>query len=204
MNGHFVLRGRSSLILAMASCTALVFMVLFTMPALSQSMETGQRPLDQGHNLLLSAHDQLEIAIHFAELAVRPHQPGQGWHRTQMQRALNALVGEKDPRFDSSVDNPGDGHGAVAYLREAHRALTGCRPLNTCAAIESCLAYIEAAIEHAEEAMKAGHRAGLSQRQARLFGALLVVARGDRLTVVPATGAMAYAIRAIEFEQMSF
>jgi hypothetical protein len=182
-----------------------VSVVLFLSTGLSVAhSEEAKASLKTGHALLLNAYDQLEIAIHFAELAVSPHQTGLGWHRAHIQRAINALVGEKDPRFDKTVENPGDGHGAIAYLKEARKALTGCRPLNACEAIESTLSYISAAIDHAEESLKVGNRAGLSQRQARLFGALLVVARGDRLTVVPTTGAMAYAIRAIELEQASF
>lgn len=97
------------------------------------------------HELLMKAHDQLEIALHYADLAVAPYQPGVGWHKAHTQRAINVIVGPGNPDFNKEVDNPGDGHGVMKYLQEAHEAMKGCSPVNTCDAIESSLEYLRAA-----------------------------------------------------------
>lgn len=163
--------------------------------ALSAEPERGS---GSTHELLMKAHEQLGIAIHYAELAVAPHQPGMGWHRAQTQRAINVVVGSSNPDFNKDVENPGDGHGVMKYLQEAHDAMKGCTPVNTCDAIESSLEYLRAAIQHGQQSLKEGNRAGLSQRQARIAGALLRAALGTRETESPTMGAMTYAIRVTE------
>lgn len=163
--------------------------------ALSAEPERGSAST---HELLMKAHEQLGIAIHYAELAVAPHQPGMGWHRAQTQRAINVVVGSSNPDFNKDVENPGDGHGVMKYLQEAHDAMKGCTPVNTCDAIESSLEYLRAAIQHGQQSLKEGNRAGLSQRQARIAGALLRAALGTRETESPTMGAMTYAIRVTE------
>lgn len=150
------------------------------------------------HELLLKAHDQLEIAIHYAELAVAPHQPGLGWHRAHVQRAINVIVGKDNPDFQKEVENPGDGHGVMKYLQEGHDAMKGCRPVTTCDAIEGTLEYLRAAVEHGKKSVELGRMAGMSQQQARMFGALLRAAHGTRDTESPVLGALAYALRATE------
>ena len=47
----------------------------FIGPIPAQSEEHAKGPAST-HELLLKAHDQLEIALHYADLAVAPHQPG--------------------------------------------------------------------------------------------------------------------------------
>lgn len=163
--------------------------------ALSAEPERGS---GSTHELLMKAHEQLGIAIHYAELAVAPHQPGMGWHRAQTQRAINVVVGSSNPDFNKDVENPGDGHGVMKYLQEAHDAMKGCTPVNTCDAIESSLEYLRAAIQHGQQSLKEGNRAGLSQRQTRIAGALLRAALGTRETESPTVGAMTYAIRGTE------
>lgn len=163
--------------------------------ALSAEPERGS---GSTHELLMKAHEQLGIAIHYAELAVAPHQPGMGWHRAQTQRAINVVVGSSNPDFNKDVENPGDGHGVMKYLQEAHDAMKGCTPINTCDAIESSLEYLRAAIQHGQQSLKEGNRAGLSQRQTRIAGALLRAALGTRETESPTVGAMTYAIRGTE------
>ncbi len=163
--------------------------------ALSAEPERGS---GSTHELLMKAHEQLGIAIHYAELAVAPHQPGMGWHRAQTQRAINVVVGSSNPDFNKEVENPGDGHGVMKYLQEAHDAMKGCTPVNTCDAIESSLEYLRAAIQHGQQSLKEGNRAGLSQRQARIAGVLLRAALGTRETESPSMGAMTYAIRVTE------
>lgn len=59
---------------------AIAFVVLamaspFIGPNPAQSEEHAKGPAST-HELLLKAHDQLEIALHYADLAVAPHQPG--------------------------------------------------------------------------------------------------------------------------------
>ncbi len=56
--------------------------------------------------LLMKAHDQLEIALHYVDLAIASHQPGVGWHKTQTQRAINVVVGAGNPEFNKEVENP--------------------------------------------------------------------------------------------------
>ena len=167
-------------------------------PALSYGEEKVQ---EDAMSLLRKAHGQLEIAMKYAELALSPHQPGTGWHRAHVQRAINVLSGKGGPDFDEKVENPGDGHGAINYLKEAHDALKGCRPINACEAIHSSLIYIEEAIKHGQESLKTGHRRGLSERQIRIFGALLEAAHGSRDTESPILGALDYAIRMVEMEK---
>jgi hypothetical protein len=146
----------------------------------------------------MKAHNQMEIALHSAELAVAPHQPGVGWHKAQTQRAINVLVGSKSADFDKEVENPGDGHGVVEYLKAAHDAMKGCRPVNTCDAIESSLEYLRAAVEHGKQSVAMSRMAGMEQRQARMFGALLRAAHGTRDTESATVGALAYALRVTE------
>lgn len=88
-------------------------------PAPARSAEPEKGP-SSAHELLMKAHGQLEIAIHYAELAVAPHQPGTGWHQAHTQRAINAIVGAGNLDFNKDVENPGDGHGVIKYLQEAH------------------------------------------------------------------------------------
>jgi len=49
-------------------------------PLQAQAAEEKKGPATT-HELLMKAHDQLEIALHYADLAVAPHQPGVGWHK---------------------------------------------------------------------------------------------------------------------------
>ncbi|WP_443147743.1 hypothetical protein [Nitrospira sp.] len=154
-------------------------------------------------SILFKANGQLDVAMKYGELALSPNQPGSGWHRENVQRAMNVLTGKGGPDFDEKVENPGDGHGAINYLKEAHEALKGCRPINACDAIHSSLIYIEEALKHGKEALKTGHRRGISERQIRIFGALLEAARGNRNTESPILGALAYAIRVVEMEKYS-
>lgn len=172
-----------------------VSLIIGPVPARSAEQERGPAST---HELLMKAHDQLDIALHYAELAVAPHQPGKGWHRAHVQRAINIVVGVGSPDFDKEVENPGDGHGVIKYLQEAHDAMKGCTPVNTCDAIESSLEYLRAAIEHGKKSIELGRMAGMMLQQARMFGALLRAAHGTRETESPTVGAMTYAIRVTE------
>lgn len=183
--------------LALAAFMATSTLSLIIAPPTASSAQT-DKGASSTHELLMKAHEQLGIAIHYAELAVAPHQPGMGWHRAQTQRAINVVVGSSNPDFNKDVENPGDGHGVMKYLQEAHDAMKGCTPVNTCDAIESALEYLRAAIQHGQQSLKEGNRAGLSQRQARIAGALLRAALGTRETESPTMGAMTYAIRVTE------
>jgi len=175
---------------------ALGFLWLSAAPLSAQAAE--EKGPASTHELLMKAHDQLDIALHYAELAVAPHQPGMGWHRAHTQRAINVVVGADNPDFNKEVENPGDGHGVMKYLKEAHEAMKGCTPTNTCDAIESTMEYLRAAVEHGKKSIELGRMAGMSQAQARMFGALLRAALGTRDTESPSMGAMMYAIRVTE------
>lgn len=183
--------------LAIVAVMAVATLSSVVTPGVARSAES-EKGASSTHELLMKAHEQLEIAIHYAELAVAPHQPGQGWHRAQTQRAINVVVGAGNSDFNKDVENPGDGHGVIKYLQQAHDAMKGCTPTNTCDAIESSLEYLRAAIQHGQESLKVGNRAGLSQQQARMLGALLRAALGTRETESPTMGAMTYAIRVTE------
>jgi hypothetical protein len=166
-------------------------------PPAASGAET-DKGASSAHELLMKAHEQLGIALHYAEMAVAPHQPGMGWHRGQTQRAINVVVGADNPDFNKEVENPGDGHGVMRYMKEAHDAMKGCTPVNTCDAIESSLEYLRAAVDHGKKSIELGRMAGMSQAQARMAGALLRAALGTRDTESPSMGAMMYAIRGTE------
>lgn len=175
--------------------TSTLSLVIAPPTALSAEADKGA---SSAHELLMKAHEQLGIAIHYAELSVAPHQPGMGWHRAQTQRAINIVVGADNPDFNKEVENPGDGHGVMKYLKDAHEAMKGCTPVNTCDAIESALEYLRAAVDHGKKSIELGRMAGMSQAQARMFGALLRASLGTRDTESPSMGAMMYAIRVTE------
>jgi hypothetical protein len=175
-----------------------VFMLsLVVWPPQAWSAERERGPAST-HELLMKAHDQLEVALHYAELAVAPHQPGTGWHKAHTQRAINVIVGMGNQDFNKEVENPGDGHGVMKYLQEAHESMKGCSPVNTCDSIESSLEYLRAAVDHAKQSIALSRMSGMELRQARMFGALLRAALGTRETESPVVGAMAYAIRVTE------
>lgn len=112
------------------------------------------------------------------------------------KRVLVIVAG--NPDFNKEVENPGDGHGVMKYLKDAHEAMKGCTPVNTCDAIESSLEYLRAAVDHGKKSIELGRMAGMSQAQARMAGALLRAALGTRDTESPSMGAMMYAIRGTE------
>lgn len=174
--------------------TALLWLSVVPLPA--QSAE--EKGPASTHDLLMKAHEQLEIAKHYAELAVSPHQPGVGWHKAHTQRAINIVVGSGSPDFNKEVENPGDGHGVMKYLQEAHETMKGCSPVNTCDAIESSLEYLRAAVEHGKQSIGISRMSGMELRQARIFAALLGAAHGTRDTGSPTLGALDYAIRVTE------
>ncbi len=193
MMKHLPTKTRTLAIVAVMAAATLSSVIT---PGAARSAEPDKAA--SAHELLMKAHEQLGIAIHYAELAVGPHQPGMGWHRAHTQRAINVVVGAGNPDFSKDVENPGDGHGVMKYLQEAHDAMKGCTPVNTCDAIESSLEYLRAAVEHGKKSIELGRMAGMSQAQARMSGALLRAALGTRETESPTMGAMTYAIRVTE------
>ena len=185
---------------AMAVITVIVasFLLLGTGTVSAVQSEKVEKGPVSTHDLLRKANSELTIALHYAELAVAPHQPGVGWHKAQTQRALNILVGAGSPDYNKEVENPGDGHGVMKYLQEAHDAMKGCSPVNTCDAIESALEYLRAAIEQGRKSIEWTRMAGMEARHARMFGALLRAVEGTRDTESATLGALAYAIRVTE------
>ncbi|MDP1948440.1 MAG: hypothetical protein Q8L77_13170 [Nitrospirota bacterium] len=194
MMKHLPARTKAMAIVALMAASTLS-LVIAPAPARSAEPEKGS---SSSHEILMKAHEQLRIAIHYSELAIAPHQTGMGWHRAHTQRAINVVVGSGNPDFNKDVENPGDGHGVMKYLQEAHDAMKGCTPVNTCDAIESTLEYLRAAVEHGKKSIELGRMAGMSQAQARMSAALLRAALGTRDTESATMGAMTYAIRVTE------
>ena len=194
LNGQNQVTPRSSFIVALV---VMLMPLVVTGPIPVWSTEQIEA-VSSPQELLMKAHGQLVIALHYAELAVAPHQPGVGWHKANTQRAINVVLGADNQDFSKEVENPGDGHGVMKYLQEAHDALKGCRPITTCEAIESSLDYLRAAVEHGKKSIGMSRMAGMELREARMFGALLRAAHGTRDTESPVVGALDYAMRITE------
>ncbi|MGH7256565.1 MAG: hypothetical protein ACREI3_12410 [Nitrospirales bacterium] len=147
---------------------------------------------------------QLSLAIESAERALSPERSGSRWTRHHMQRVLNILQGAGGPDFLEEVDHPGDGHGVMPYLQEAHRRLIeddGPSPdlPKIFEAIDHGLAYVQAAGEHAKRSVGATGVDDVNEF-ARLATGLLVAARGVSHAEVPVTGTLTYAMTMLSRE----
>lgn len=158
---------------------------------------------------LQKAHDQLKLAIDQAEKAFESPRRSSGAVRVHMQRVLNILGGKNSPEYiDSSeyseklrphfsekIGNPGDGHGALLYMKEAQEALKASNaPATAQEAVDYAILHVSMVEGHARESV---HGAGIKQthEHAAYATALLVGAYGKGDSDSPATGALSYAMK---------
>jgi hypothetical protein len=182
----------------MLGLTALMFSAAawFAAPAQAVAGPTVTKQIEQ-------AEAQLKIALKHAEQSLAPHQAGSGWTRTKMQQVLNALQGQKGTDFSVKVENPGDGHGAMNYLKAAKDS-----PQNDQAGVEvketlsHTMAYLEEAAEHAKRSIK-GTNVGEVHGHARLAAGMLVAALGSPDSASPVTGGLRYAREALTETSMA-
>ncbi|HXF93663.1 MAG TPA: hypothetical protein VNK46_12985 [Nitrospiraceae bacterium] len=153
----------------------------------------------QGEHARISlekAKAQIELALKQAELSLAPHQPGSGWTRQHMQRVLNVIEGRRGPDFRETVEDPGDGYGAVWHLRDALDALPGGLSTDAGTALDHALAYLNDAAEHARRSLK-GTSVAQVHREAGLAAGMLAAALGREGSSAPAIGALTYGLNAL-------
>lgn len=148
------------------------------------------------------AETQLRMALKLAEQSLAPHQVGSGWTRTQMQQVINVLEGAQGPNFNPKVENPGDGHGAVNYLKSAHEALHDKVDPKLIEALSSTSAYVVEAIEHAKRSIKGANVAEV-HGHARLAAGMLSAALGSPDSASPVTGGLRSAREALAKTSMA-
>ncbi|MEW6248123.1 MAG: hypothetical protein AB1555_15625 [Nitrospirota bacterium] len=142
--------------------------------------------------LIEQAETQLTIALKLAEQSLAPHKVGSGWTRMHMQQVINVLQGEQGPDFKAKVENPGDGHGAVTYLKAAQDALANDQiSPEVKEALSHTMAYLEEATEHAKRSIKGANVAEV-HGHARLAVGMLMAALGSAESTSPVTGGLRY------------
>ncbi len=156
------------------------------------------------------AETQLRIALKHAEQSLAPHKVGSGWTRMHMQQVINVLQGEQGADFNAKVENPGDGHGALNYLKAAQDARekdqVGAEVKETLSdtmgyldvkeALSHTMAYVEEATEHAKRSIK-GTNVAEVHGHARLAAGMLVAALGAAESASPVTGGLRHAREAL-------
>jgi hypothetical protein len=141
---------------------------------------------------LTKAKDQLALALKHAELSLAPHQPGSGWQRVHMQHVLNILEGKDGADYQKKVENPGDGYGALRYLKDANALV---RPDSEAAqGIEFTFAYLTEAVEHANHALRADTIKAI-HRNAGLVVGMLSAALGRPEAETPVTGTLGFTLK---------
>lgn len=127
----------------------------------------------------------LSTALEQAEASLKPHQPGSGWTRAQMQKVLDILDGRnadgKSPGQDLTDARP----AAERVSRETGESL------------DHASAYVHEAKTHAAQALQ-GKTAQEIHGHARLAAGLLAAAIGRPASSSPVTGALAYAQKSVE------
>lgn len=177
----------------MLGLTALMFSAATWLAAPVQAVAgpTGAKQIEQ-------AETQLTIALKLAEQSLAPHKVGSGWTRMHMQQVINVLQGEQGPDFNAKVENPGDGHGAVTYLRAAQDAFANDQiGAEDKEALSHTLAYLEEAIEHAKRSIK-GTNVAEVHGHARLAAGMLVAALGAAESASPVTGTLQYVKKSLD------
>jgi hypothetical protein len=144
--------------------------------------------------VLTKVQEQLTLALKHAELSLAPNQAGKGWTRIHMQHVLNILEGKGGADYQAKVENPGDGYGAVNYLKDAN-ALVGTDS-KAAQGIEFTFAYLHEAVEHANEALRADTMKKI-QRNAGLVVGMLTAALGRPESETPIVGALAFTLKAL-------
>src|SRR5438094_10021840 len=69
---------------------------------------------------LTKVQEQLTLALKHAELSLTTPQAGKGCTRVHMQHVLNILEGKRGADYQAKVENPGQGHAALHYLKHAN------------------------------------------------------------------------------------
>ena len=143
---------------------------------------------------LIKAKDQLVLALKHAELSLAPHQSGSGWTRVHMQHVLNILEGKGGADYQKKVENPGDGYGAVRYLKDANALV---KPDSDAAqGIEFTFAYLNEAVEHANDALRADTVKAI-HRNAGLVVGMLSSALGRAEAETPVTGTLSFTLKTL-------
>lgn len=172
--------------------TALMFSAAARFAAPAQAVASPTVP-----NQIEQAEAQLKIALKQAEQSLAPHQAGSGWTRTKMQQLLNVLQGQEGADFSAEVENPGDGHGAMNYLKAAEDSSQADQAAaEVKQTLSHTMAYLEEAAEHAKRSIN-GTNVGEVHGHARLAAGMLVAALGSPESASPVTGGLRYARQAL-------
>jgi hypothetical protein len=156
----------------------------------AEAAETQPSPMPA----LTKAQEQLTLALKHAELSLTTHQADKGWTRVHMQHVLNILEGKGGADYQKKVENPGDGYGALHYLRDANALVT---PDSKAAqGIEFTFAYLNEAVEHANDALRADTMKAI-QRNAGLVVGMITAALGRSDSETPIVGSLAYTLKAL-------
>ena len=144
---------------------------------------------------LSKAQEQLVLALDHAQLSLSTRDPRGGVALMHLQHVVNILEGKTGANYAAGSPNPGDGYGAINYLRDAY-ALLKNQPDASHAdeAIEFALAYLQEADEHALHALH-----GINPRHnAGLVMGMVSAALGQSTSSSPITGALAYSLNALQ------
>jgi hypothetical protein len=152
----------------------LLVALLFAASGLSSTGQTSPPPIVA---LVDTTIDQVGVAIEhtvLASLAAGPEDL-----QLQVRQVGNVLVGQDDPRYDRGVPNPGDGAGILKRVQQLSDQLGSNDQTPDMARVaKRVLLYINLAIEHAQQALRAQHPNQAAMEIAHLL-ALLSAARGS-------------------------
>lgn len=119
-----------------------------------------------------------------------------------MQQVINVLEGEQGPDVNAKAENPGDGHGAVSYLKTAQDALPNDQAgTEVKEALSHTMAYLEEAAEHAKRSIK-GTNVAEVHGHARVAAGMLMAALGSAESASPVTGALQYVEKSMGWPSM--
>ena len=142
---------------------------------------------------LTKVQEQLTLALKHAELSLT-RQADKGWTQVHMQHVLNILEGKGGADYQKKVENPGDGYGALQYLKDANALVA---PDSKAAqGIEFTFAYLNEAVEHANDALRADTMKAI-QRNAGLVVGMITAALGRSDSETPIVGTLAYTLKAL-------
>jgi hypothetical protein len=143
---------------------------------------------------LTKVQEQLALALKHAELSMTTGQADKGWTRLHMQHVLNILEGKSGADYQKKVENPGDGYGALQYLKDANALVTP--DTKAAQGIEFTFAYLNEAVEHANHALRADTTKTM-ERNAGLVVGMITAALGRSDSETPIMGTLAYTLKAL-------
>lgn len=153
----------------------LLVMLLLVASGLSLNGQTPPPPIVA---LTDATIDQVGVAIEhtvLASLAAGPEDL-----RLQVRQVGNVIVGQDDPRYDRSVPNPGDGQGILKRVQQLADQLSSNDQTPDMARVaRRVVGYINLAIDHAQQALRAQRPEQINNEVAQLL-AFLSAARGSR------------------------